>query len=136
MTPQDYLSQAKQLDQLIRCEQLELEQLKALATGISALDYSQLKVAETGKGNQAKFTETVEKILLAEAQVQQNMDRLLDLRLEMRKVIDQLENPKERVILKLRYLYFRPWDEIEGATKYSLSSLHRYHKSALEKIIF
>ena len=49
-----------------------------------------------------------------EREVDEEIDRLVDLKAEIMKTIGQVPNDRERVVLELRYLAFKDWASIAG----------------------
>lgn len=58
----------------------------------------------------------------------------MDLKAEIKKVIDGVENIECRLILELRYLCFRSWEEIAVEMDYSIDYVFKIHRRALEMV--
>ena len=62
------------------------------------------------------------------------IDRLVDLKAEARRVINAVSDPDQQLILELRYLCYKPWNEIMTELGYSEPTIYRLHGEALKKI--
>ena len=62
------------------------------------------------------------------------LDRLVDLKAEARRVINAVSDPDQQLILELRYLCYKPWNEIMTELGYSEPTIYRLHGEALKKI--
>lgn len=74
------------------------------------------------------------KIIDLENEIDEEIDRLVDLKKDIVSLIKQVKNPEYQTLLELRYLCFRTWEQIAVAMSYDLSWVHRLHNKALGKI--
>ena len=133
MVAKDYLRQAYRLDELIKCNQAELDELRILAVSLPGTDYSKERVQSTPSGD-ASYTNIIAKIDELERVIRADIDELLKLKIEIRKVVDEVRDNEERLVLKLRYLNFNTWDEICSETKLSMRTVLRIHIKALNNV--
>ncbi len=134
MTSQEYLSKAKMFDKVLMCNQQELEQLCIISTGISAFDYSKIKVQESGGAREAGFTGVIEQIILLEEKIKEDTKNLVEVRLAIRTSIENLQSSEERVVLQGKYLLNQSWEEIADTLNLSVRQAQRVHKNALNNI--
>lgn len=127
-----YLKQAEKLDGLIKSNRIELKELREDAKNLGALDYSKDKV-KTNSANNAGYTKTIEKIAALDKKICEDIDKLLDLKMQIRTAINEVEDYGERLILRLKYLNFISWDNICKITGNSERTVHRIHGDALKK---
>lgn len=131
MTAKEYLSRAYKLDQQIdsKCEQVFA--LRALATKATAA----IGGMPTGGSKDSRRMEAVVcRISDMEAEINADIDRLLDVKQEIKCLIDAVEKPVYRNILELRYLCFKPWEAIADRLGYDLRYLLKLHGGALREI--
>ena len=62
------------------------------------------------------------------------IDRLIDLKREMRVVIGAVAQPDYQTLLELRYLCFKTWEQIAVSMGYSIQHTYRIHDQALKEI--
>jgi len=134
MQTKTYLKQAYRLNELIQSDQQELEDLRLLAGSVPGIDYSKDKVQSSPSGD-AGFTNIVMKIIELEAAINNDIERLLALKLEIRETINAVQDNEERLLLKYRYLNFMSWEDVCSYMQVSMRTAHRIHKAALENII-
>lgn len=133
MLSKEYLKQAYRLNELIQCNRNELNELHELSTNLSATDYSKDKV-QVSSSNDASYTKIVIKITELEAVIKADIERLLSLKIEIRKVIDAVRDNEERLLLHLRYLNFMSWDDVCDEMCVSSRTARRIHDSALRNV--
>ena len=84
--------------------------------------------------NRQRMADTICKIVDLEREVNEDIDRLVDLKAEARRVINAVSDPDQQLILELRYLCYKPWNEIMTELGYSEPTIYRLHGEALKKI--
>lgn len=130
---QQYLRQAYRLDELIKSNQEELQNLREQAVTIGAIDYAKEKI-QSSPNSDAPFSRTVMKIVELEESIQADIDKLFKLKLEIRTAINNMDDADEKLLLRCRYLNFLQWDEICDEMHLSMRSVFRIHMSALKNI--
>lgn len=133
MTAKEYLSQAKFLDQRINSKIQQVASLNDLAT----------KATSTLTGmprnpNHATSTmeETIAKIIDLQAEINRDIDRLVDLKQEITAVIKAVDNNEYQTLLEKRYLCFLSWKKIAVEMGYSIRNIQILHGKALASVIF
>jgi hypothetical protein len=132
MTVKEYLSQAFVLDRLIKSRESAIEDLR------DKLDYagglaSGVKVQTSGKGD--RMAELVAKLVDHITVYERDIKRLLDVKAEIKAVIDGVENPVYQLILMERYINLKRWEDIAADNYYNWNYLvYRLHPKILSKI--
>ena len=85
--------------------------------------------------NLQSMENTIVKIVDLENEINRDIDRLVDLKAEVRQLIAALENPEQQLILELRYLCFKQWSAIMEEMGISETSVYRIHGEALKNIV-
>lgn len=133
MTAKEYLRQAYRLKELIDSDLSELERLRSLLTSVSSTNLSGVLSGGAGSTEPA-FAKCIQKIIDLEKEVDEEIDRFVDLEKEIRGVINGVENPNERLLLRLRYTDFLAWERIAEQMSYSVMQVHRIHAAALRNV--
>lgn len=125
-----YLKQAYRCNALLKNSINEIDNLRAMSKSITSPDLSKERVSCT-RSNDAPFEKAVVKLVDLEKTVEEEMMRLLDLKSDIRKTVNQLENVKGVLVLRYRYLEFMTWEAIAEKMTYSIRQIHRIHEAAL-----
>ena len=131
MTAREYLGQAYRLDQRINSKLQQIEQLRSLAQKVS-VSYGGDTVSHTR--NVTSMEDTIIRLMEAEKGIKLQIDELVDLKLRISNLIDQVRNESYRVILEKRYLCFLSWDQIASDISYSKRWVEIMHSRALEVV--
>ena len=131
MNAKEYLSQAMYIDQRINSKLEQVTRLRENATNCTAT-LSDMPRPDTP--NQQRMADTIGKIVDLEREINEDIDRLVDLKAEARRVINAVSDPDQQLILELRYLCYKPWNEIMTELGYSEPTIYRLHGEALKKI--
>ena len=132
MTVKEYLSQARYLDMRINSKIQQVASLNDLATKATS--------ALTGmphNPNHATSTmeETIVKIIDLQAEINSDIDRLVDLKQEITATIKAVGNNEYQTILEKRYLCFLSWEKIAVDMGYSIRNVQILHGKALASVI-
>lgn len=133
MTAKQYLRQAYRLNDLINSDLAELEQLKVLSTSVSSPNLSGMPSSGTKK-QEAPFVNAVMKIIELEKVIDAEIDRFVDLKKEIRDVINKVPDNSQKLVLKLRYIQFLKWESVAAEMDLSLKQVHRIHNEALKNV--
>lgn len=133
VTPKQYLRQAYRLNDLINCDLEELEQLKALSTSVSSPNLSGMPSSGT-RNTEPAFVRAIEKIIELEKIIDAEIARYVDLKKEIRHVINELSDNDQKLVLRLRYIQFLKWESVAAEMELSLKQVHRIHNEALKNI--
>lgn len=133
MTAKQYLRQAYRLNELINSDLAELEQLKVLSRSVSSPNLSGMPSSGTRK-QEAPFVNAVMKIIELEKVIDAEIDRFVDLKKEIRDVINRVPDNSQKLVLKLRYIQFLKWESVAAEMDLSLKQVHRIHNEALKNV--
>ena len=130
MTAKEYLSQARYLDERINAKIKQVEALNTLATSatsvLTGMPHSPNKAT-------SKMANIVDKIVDLQAEINRDIDELVDLKKAIGELIKAVDCPEQQTLLEKRYLCFQSWEQIAVDMFYSMHYLYKVHNSALEK---
>lgn len=118
------------LNDRIESKLRQKEELKSTMYSIGSIDYSKERV-QTSLVNSTE--DLIIKIVDFEEEITRSIDRLIDLKQEASKVIDQIDGAYGTV-LEMRYLECMRWEEIAYRLNYSIQHVYRLHGQALLKL--
>ncbi len=131
MNAKEYLSQAFHIDQRIDSKIQQVMRLRESATKCTQT-ISDMPRADSP--NLQTLESTVCKIIDLENEINADIDRLVDLKAEARKVIGEVSDPDQQLILELRYLCYKNWEEIADELGYGMTWIHKLHGRALANV--
>ena len=132
MTAKDYLGQAYRLDQRINSKIEQISSLNELATKCTSTISDMPKNLS---GSSSKMTDVVCKIIDLQAEINADIDRLVDLKCDIVRIIKAVDNSEFQTLLELRYLCFKTWEQIAVDMGYRVRNIHTLHNEALKKVI-
>ncbi len=130
MTPKQYLSQALAADKAINRKLDRLADLYAACTKSTSL----LTLTSGGVHNDRAFEHRMEKYLLLRDEINADIDRLVDLKTEIMKVIDAVPDEDDRCVLEKHFLQGKSYTVIGLEMKYDKDYVYKKIKKALKKI--
>jgi DNA-directed RNA polymerase specialized sigma subunit len=132
MNAKEYLSQALWLDQRVNTKLEQLQTLRELSMKVSA----NLTVEKVAGGNNKKghMENTVVKIVDLEKEIKEDVERSIAIKAEIMNTISQVDDPIGQIILEMRYINGKGWDEIARDLKYNDRSVFKIHSRALKEI--
>ena len=131
MTPKEYLNQAYWLDRRIDSK---LEQLSALKDMVTKTTSAMTDDVVSHTRNVHSMQDVVAKIIDMQAEINADIDRLVDLKSEIMLVIKDVRNPEHQTLLELRYLCFKSWEYVAEQMGYNVRHIYRLHDEAVEQI--
>ena len=131
MTAKEYLGQAYRLDQRINSKLQQVDSLRSLTQKITA-SYDGEVVSHTR--NVTSLQDTIIRLMEAEEELNRQIDELVDLKMDITRLIDQVHNESFRLILEKRYLCFLQWDQIAAEMHYSRRWVLNKHDRAVEVV--
>ena len=132
MTPKEYLNQAYWLDRRIDSKLEQLSALRDPATKTTAVMEGEV-VSHTR--NVHSLQDVIAKIMDMEAEINSDIDALVDLKRDIMRTIKEIGNPEYQTLLELRYLCFKRWEEISMIMNYSVRRIFQIHDEAMEKLV-
>lgn len=126
----DYLKQAPKLDKQINSKLEQIQQLRSLSEKITTT------LSHSPKSrNQINRTEyCVLRIWELEQEIDREINKLIDLKKEIKKAIDNVKNDNYRMVLEYRYLCGFSWEDIAKAMNYAVRHITRLHGLALREL--
>ena len=133
MTAKEYLNQGYRLDKKINSNLKELEQLRSMANSISSPGFEDHH--RPGTPTEASFVRVLERVWKMEEMLNAEIDVLVDLREQIRCVIDAVSDPNERLVLRYRYIHNMTWEKISEELHAGETSIRRWHRAALSHVV-
>lgn len=131
MTAKEYLGQAYRLDQRINSKLEQVASLNELATKCTSTLTGMPRNPNRGTSAMA---DAVGKIVDLQAEINRDIDRLVDLKREMVRLIKAVDDTEYQTLLELRYLCFKTWEQIAVDMGYNVRHVYRLHDEAVESI--
>jgi DNA-directed RNA polymerase specialized sigma subunit len=128
MNAKQYLRQVRRLDNTVNAKLEQVEVLRAMTTRMTA-NLTADKVQESNILD--KIPTLICKIVDLENEITNDIDKLIDLKTEVMRKIDSIQNDDYRLLLTLRYLNFKTWEQIAVEMNFDYSWIHRLHAKAL-----
>ena len=129
MTAKAYLSQARYLDMRIKSKLQQIDSLNELATTCTSVLTG---MPRNPSASVSRMADAVCKIVDLQADINHDIDMLVDLKKEIMGVIKAVTNPEHQTLLEKRYLCFLSWEKIAVDMGYDLRYIHKLHTRALE----
>ena len=130
MTPKKYLSQALAADKAINRKLDRLADLYATCTRCASL----LTLTPGGRHDDRAFEHRMEKYLLLRNEINTDIDRLVDLKTEIMKVIDTVPDEDCRCVLEKHFLQWKSYTVIGQEMGYTGHYVSEKCRKALEKV--
>ena len=127
----DYLNQIRFINQEIQSRIEERNELRE-AVAIKSPKITADKVQESGNLN---YDDKYMKFIEASEVINEKIDEMINLKMQISNEIDRLEKPEHRLILRLRYINLKSYEEISVAMCYDIRQIHRMHGSALQEFV-
>lgn len=129
MTAKKYLMQAKFLDMRINSKIQQVEALNDLATSASSVLTGMPRNPNKAT---SKMADAVCKIVDLQAEINHDIDELVDLKKAISSTIKAVPSPELQTLLEKRYLCFQSWEVIAVDMGYSMHHLYKLHNQALD----
>lgn len=126
-----YLEEIAKDDAVIKNKLAEIDQLKSLATSISAAT-SDTPVQSSGSND--KIGKIVADIVDKENELQKLVDELVDKRNERIRIIEQLEDILQYTVIYKRYMRQKKFEDIAEEEHYSRQWISNVHCQGLKNI--
>ena len=131
----EYLGQIRVIDKEVYFKLKEREEFKRSRKSIQAVDYSKDLIQSTPEN---KIENAVIKLEEFTREISEKINEMVELKINISKQIDQLENVDERAVLRLRYVDHHTWDEVAEEIHFHVTYVDKIHNRALrnfEKVI-
>lgn len=131
MKVKEYLAQAYRLDQRINSKLEQIVSLRELATKATS---TLSDMPTSGTRNLQSMEGAIAKMVDLEAEINNDIDELIDLKRGIVNLIKQVQNTEYQTLLELRYLCFKTWEQIAVDMGYSSRNMFYIHDKALDSI--
>ena len=131
MNAKKYLQNLRRLDIVIDQKIKELDGLKAMTACIGSFDYSRERVITSPSG-EAPFEKNVDRIIELEVEIRDEIDKFVD---EKHKIINQIQSLRdadEIKVLYMRYIECQTFEKIAVDMDYTIRNIYFIHGRALQ----
>lgn len=129
MSTKNFLQKGYRINLEIETRQQVIDELKSTLDGLKGINYK-IEKMQGGVMSSEHLTEKIAKI----TELEKSITYLHNLLYQINEKIDSLENPNERLILRMRYILNFKWDSICDKMGYSKRQVQRIHDEAIKKI--
>jgi hypothetical protein len=127
----DFLRQVKSIDLRITNKLIEQKQWMDIALGITAnMDGERVQ----SSGSQSKMADAVTRCVDMEQEIDALVDKLVDTKREVIRVIERLDSPTEYDVMHRRYIQFQSLQEIADHYKMEYGWATTVHGRALKNV--
>lgn len=126
-----YLRKIELLDAHINNKLNDLATLRTMVTKITA---TITPVAVSGSGNQDKLGDAVAKIVDLQDEINQQIDRFVDAKMEVSAVLEKLQEPDHVKVLHKRYIEYKPFEQIACEMHCTYRNVCYIHGKALQEV--
>ncbi len=131
MTAKEYLKQAFHIDRRINDKLEQISSMRDLATKATSVITD---MPGSATHDPHSMQDIIAKIIDDEEEVNAAIDRLVDLKRDIRHTIEQVPNENEKMLLEQRYLSFKSWERLAEDMNFSLRWVHIMHGRALKAV--
>ena len=131
MKAKEYLSQAYRLDQRIDAK---IEQVMSLRNLAAKATSTLSDAMPSGTRNIHRMEDIIMRIFDLENEINADIDALVALKREIVSTIKSVPNLEYQILLELRYLCFKPWEQIAVEMGYGIDNVFRLHQKALKDL--
>lgn len=132
MTAKEYLGQAYRLDQRINSKIEQVASLNELATKCTSTITG---MPRNPSPSVSPMADAVGKIIDLQSEINRDIDKLVDLKRDMVRIIKAVGNTECQTLLELRYLCFKTWEQIAVDMGYTIDNVFRIHRKALSLVV-
>lgn len=132
MTAKEYLKQAYRLDHRINSDIAEMERLREMASSVGSPGFEEHY--NPNRPTEAPFIRCLERVWELQDKINAEIDKLIDLKEQMRGVIETVVNVDEQMVLRYRYIHNMTWEQIGDELKADESTVRRWHRRALASV--
>ena len=133
MTAKEYLRQAYRLDHRINSDIAEMERLREMACSAGSPGMEERH--NPNRAADAPYVRSLEKVWELNKKIYDEIDRLIDLKDQMRGAIAMVADIDEQMVLRYRYIHNMTWEEIGNQLHADRTTVYRWHGMALQHFI-
>lgn len=130
MSSKEYLKQLIYIDDMINNKQKQINRLRELCT-IQGVNLSGMPKSCNGTD---KIVNLISKIVDLEKEINEDIDKLVDLKRDATHKINLLNDNRYKLILNKRYLLNETFEKIAVDMNLSWKWIHKLHGEALEEL--
>ena len=141
MNARDFLNQLKKMEDSIKDKLEEVERLKSIALVVTAVSNNVIIEGEKhsvdrvqSSGSQQKMADAVCKYVDLENEIDNDIDMMIDKKLEVLAVINKLDKPVQCAVLRKKYVQFKSFRQIAEDLHYSYQYILESHSQALKNV--
>jgi DNA-directed RNA polymerase specialized sigma subunit len=128
MEVREFLERARYINMEIDSK---LEHVTALRHLACKVNNTFSETPPSGTPDPKRMENVIIRFVDLEKEVDETIDHLVDIKGSIMKAIRELNDPKERIVLELRYLAFKDWPEIAEKMKLQPRRVYQIHQDAL-----
>ena len=132
MTAKEYLKQAYRLDHRINSDIAEMERLREMVSSVGSPGFEEHY--NPNRGSDAPSVRCLDKVWQMEEKINAEIDKLVDLKQQMRSAINMVSNVDEQMVLRYRYIHNKTWEQIGDELHADKSTIRRWHGAALQHL--
>ena len=131
MTSKEFLNQGFHIDRRINSRLDQIARLKELAikTNVTLSD-----MPGDPNHDKSKLEDIIVKIVSLEHEVDEDIDRLVEISHDVMKAVNTVTEPEENLVLSRRYLNFWKWEDIAAEMDCTVRNVHIIHSKALDNV--
>ena len=127
----DYLNRAYHLDQQIACKLEQVSRLRSLTQKVTA---SYGDSSSSHAHNNSSMEDAIVRLVDAEDELAAQVIELVDVRMEIAKLIDRVPDALYKLVLEKRYLCFMTWERIAADMNWTYRWTLSVHGKALREV--
>ena len=127
----DYLNRAYHLDQQIACKLEQVSRLRSLTQKVTA---SYGDGCSSHAHNNSSMEDAIVRLVDAEDELATKVIELVDVRMEIAKLIDRVPDSLYKLVLEKRYLCFMTWERIAADMNWTYRWTLSVHGKALREV--
>lgn len=130
MNAKEYLNRVRFADISINTKSDELYYLKLKSLQVSPQSQGE-RVQSSGSGGD--FTKIIDRIVLLQDKINEEIDLLVELKEQARTLIHMLTDERYKTVLTEYYLNHKTWEQVADRMNYDLRWVYRIHGKALKE---
>lgn len=129
MQAKQYLRKIKRLNSFVKAKEEELEEIRTRAESVGCMNLSADKIQTSV--NTDKLANDIIKLVMQEKKYEAALNSLYAYKAEAEERIEGIENDDYKLLLTLRYLRFKTFEEIAVEMGFTFQWICELHKRAL-----
>ena len=130
MNVKEYLEKAYGLDETINTKLETLSMLRSLLTKTTSVISGMPQGCGDGRG----LEKSIAKIVDLENEINRDIDELVDIKANIKSMIDTIKNPTQKNMMEMRYLQGKSWDEIAIELDKSRTTIFHVHNDVISEL--